>query len=106
MPIVKVKPYMYFREVVRGGEITLNLPDGATVADMLEKISEMYPELRKRLENEDYILMRGGRWPKPGERVRDGDEFALFPPVGGGSPEVLQSPALPRPERRPEPVNG
>jgi len=49
MPIVKVKPYMYLREVAGGGETILNLPDGATVADMLEKISEMYPELRKRL---------------------------------------------------------
>ena len=89
MPIVKVKLYMSFREIAGSEEISLYLPDGATVADMLEEISKELPELGRRIEKEDYILMKGGRWPKPHEKLSDGDEFALFPPVGGGSPEVL-----------------
>ncbi len=89
MPLVKVKLYMSFREIAGSDEVALNLPDGATVADMLEEISRRHPELGRRIENEDYILMKGGRWPKPHEKLNEGDEFALFPPVGGGSPEVL-----------------
>ncbi len=86
---VRIKLFALYRELVGEKEVELELPDGATVRDMLKALEERFPKLRGRLverkgEQRNFILMRGGRWPNINERLRNGEEFALFPPVGGG----------------------
>ena len=84
-----MKLFALYRELTGEREVEIELPDGAKVKDMLEALEERFPKLRGRLverrgEQRSYILMRGGRWPDLNEPLRDGEEFALFPPVGGG----------------------
>ncbi len=86
---VKIKLFALYRELTGQKEVELELPEGATVWDMLKTLEERFPKLKGRLtersgEQRNFILMRGGRWPDPGDRLREGDEFSLFPPVGGG----------------------
>ncbi|HDM92398.1 MAG TPA: MoaD/ThiS family protein [Candidatus Korarchaeota archaeon] len=79
-----VKLYMHFRELAGADSLTLELPDSATVQDFLRELGERVPKLDKRIKRGEYILMKGGRWPKAHETLSDGDVLALFPPVGGG----------------------
>ncbi len=84
-----MKLFALYRELTGEREVEIELPDGAKVKDMLEALEERFPKLRGRLverrgEQRNFILMRGGRWPDLEDRLRDGEEFALFPPVGGG----------------------
>ncbi len=86
---VRVKLFALYRELAGEKEVQLELPRGAKVMDMLKALEERFPRLRGRFterksEQRSYILMRGGRWPDLNEPLRDGEEFALFPPVGGG----------------------
>ncbi len=89
MPKVRIKLFALYRELAGQKEVELNLPDGATVKDMLTELEETFPKLRGKFTTErqgdrSYILMKGGRWPNLEDRLEDGDEFSLFPPVGGG----------------------
>ncbi len=86
---VRVKLFALYRELAGEREVELELPNGARVRDMLRALEDRFPKLRGRLterrgEQRNFILMRGGRWPDPDDMLKEGDEFALFPPVGGG----------------------
>ena len=71
------------RELLGESEFALELPDGATLVDC-------WDALRSRNNKVDSLaavtrLARNGRVAALlGERVADGDEIALLPPVGGG----------------------
>ncbi len=86
MPRVRVNLFAQFRELTGVKHVELELKEGATVMDMLREIEERYPRMRGRLTSEgaQYVLMKGGQWPKKEDRVEDGDVYALFPIVGGG----------------------
>jgi molybdopterin converting factor small subunit len=71
------------RELLGESEFELELPDGATLVDAWEA-------LRARNRKVDGLaavtrIARNGRVAALlDERVADGDEIALLPPVGGG----------------------
>lgn len=73
-----------------GAHVTVDLPDDATVATLLERLAQAYPKLAPLLPtclaaiNREFAF---GTTP-----IRSGDEVALFPPVSGGSsyPEFLR----------------
>ncbi len=75
---------MHFRELAGTDSVTIELPDSATVQDFLQELGKKVPKLAGRIRKGEYILMKGGRWPKSHETLTDGDVLALFPPVGGG----------------------
>lgn len=87
---VRVKFFAIYRELTGEKEVQIELPPGAKVLDMLRLLEERYPKLRGKFtegfegNRSSYILMKGGRWPDLNDRIEDGEEFALFPPVGGG----------------------
>ncbi len=86
MPKVRVNLFAQFRELTGVKQVEMELEEGATIWDMLQKIEELYPKMKGRLTSEgaQYVLMKGGKWPKREDRVEDGDVYALFPVVGGG----------------------
>ncbi len=87
---VRFKLFSIFREEAGTSEIEVLLPDGATILDAVKELASVKPRLKERLLNGDgtlkrgFHLMRDERWPKPDEKVRDGDLIVIFPPVGGG----------------------
>jgi molybdopterin converting factor subunit 1 len=79
---IRVKFFAAPREALGLSEITLEVPEGATVADLIERLKAQYPVLRAYTRflnvavNRAYVGMQ--------TRLRDGDEVACLPPVGGG----------------------
>jgi len=87
---VRFKLFSIFREEAGASEVVVQVPEGSTILDAVKELARVKPRLKKRLLNGDgtlkrgFHLMRDQRWPKPDEKVRDGDLIVIFPPVGGG----------------------
>src|SRR5262249_15831920 len=67
---------------VGAGQMQLDVPAGATVADVLTRLEGRFPRIKDyrpvvlTAVNEEYIAQS--------TRVEEGDEVAVFPPVSGG----------------------
>jgi len=67
-----------------GATAAMELPTGATVADLLERLSESQPlPLLKSL-----AVSVNAEFAPGAQELRDGDEVGVLPPVSGGSPKV------------------
>ncbi len=78
---VRVRLFASLREIFKSPYLEVELPDGATVADLVEVIREEAPHLGRggRFHvtiNKEFVDMDA--------KLHDGDEVAIFPPVGGG----------------------
>jgi molybdopterin converting factor subunit 1 len=79
---VQVKLFAALREATGTAQMELDLPPQAKVQDLVDALVRQYPALRSRLVfvhaavNRKYVSMQA--------ELRDGDEVALLPPVGGG----------------------
>lgn len=77
---VKVRVYatlrQYLPDLPMGESTVLSLPEGATVADVMDRLGIPGSEVRKCFVNG---LQREQDYPLRGQ-----DELAFFPPVGGG----------------------
>jgi molybdopterin synthase catalytic subunit len=78
------------KDIVGSRQLKLEVPSGATVADVLSSLEQSYPRIKDYRPvlltalNEEYV--------DQGTHVRDGDEVAIFPPVSGG--EVQADPLI------------
>jgi molybdopterin converting factor subunit 1 len=86
MTTVNVRLFAGLREMIGKPSIDVELPEGATVATLKERIEQEYPLVRALSSslvcaiNEEYV---------PGDRpIRAGDDIALIPPVSGGAPVI------------------
>ena len=79
---VRVKFFAAPREALGTDEIALDIPEGATVNDLIDTLREMYPVLDSYTHFLSVAVNRAhaGRQTE----LRDGDEVACLPPVGGG----------------------
>lgn len=88
--------YATLRQIVGAKRVQLALPEGATVAELLEAVLSGYPDLRPHLFGEDGQLSRhvhvfvNGRGavylPKRLEtELSTSDAVDIFPAVAGGS---------------------
>lgn len=77
---VRVRYFAQLRERLGDGS-DQELRAGATVASVWDAVLADHPKLKtvpvRFAVNERYV--------KPGQRLADGDELAVFPPVSGGS---------------------
>ncbi len=80
---VSVRLFAGLHEIVGQRQVSVDLPEGASIGDLREKLSSDYPAIVPFLStlvcavNEEYI---------PSEhRLNEGDEVALIPPVSGGT---------------------
>lgn len=60
----------------RDGSAMLDVPDGATIADVARRLG-IPPGL-------DRVLLLNGSEAEPEQRVRSGDVLDIFPPLAGG----------------------
>ena len=79
---VRVRLFAGLKELIGQQDITVDLPEGASVGDLREKLRRDIPRLASFLPslvcavNEEYRLTE---YP-----LHDGDEVALIPPISGG----------------------
>lgn len=65
-----------YPELGVGEAMTVELPDDATVAELVEELN---------LPKEDiHLIFVNGIVQKDGYSLSEGDEIGIFPPVGGG----------------------
>ncbi|MEQ8767940.1 MAG: MoaD/ThiS family protein [Planctomycetota bacterium] len=77
---IQIKAFAAIREVLGASELELELVEGARVQDALEALSAEHPALRE-------IPCGFGiahEYVGPDHPLKDEDELALLPPVGGG----------------------
>ena len=80
---VKLLFFASLKDIVGSRQLDFDVPSGATVNDLLERLEARYPGLRPYRSivltslNEDYV--------ERSTVISDGDEVAIFPPVSGGA---------------------
>jgi molybdopterin converting factor subunit 1 len=79
---VRVRLFAVLRDRSGIAELSLDLPDGATVAQAKEPLLERLPALREYLGRCGYAVNYG--YVRADAPLHDGDELALIPPVSGG----------------------
>ncbi|MDR7867037.1 MAG: MoaD/ThiS family protein [Sporomusaceae bacterium] len=76
---LEIRLYATLRQAVPAspdGVVPLDIPDGATVAQVLGLIKIDPADVR--------MIMVNGVAAELGQTLRDGDRLGLFPPLGGG----------------------
>lgn len=79
---VRVQLFAQLRDVAGSSEVSLDLPEGSSVADLLEKIYAQKPALRAR--DQSILVGAGVEFVKRDYQLKPGDEISLMPPVQGG----------------------
>jgi sulfur-carrier protein len=79
---VQVRFFAAPREALGVSELALDLPAGATVADLVARLVEQYPVLQSYVRFMNVAVNRA--YTGMQTRLRAGDEVACLPPVGGG----------------------
>lgn len=83
MPMkVTVKLYASFREIVGAKEEEIDVDDGMTVKDLLERYIERFPQIGRYRDH--IILSVNKEYGHPSRKLRNGDEVSFLPPVSGG----------------------
>lgn len=79
---VRARFFATFRDLVGTAATDVELPDGATVADLVQALrsrGEPYASLPP-----DSPVAVNRSWAGPDAGLEDGDEVAFLPPVAGG----------------------
>jgi len=79
---LKVRFFSAYRNITGVDEMTAEKPPGTTVGELFEDIVKIYPSLKKFKTAAMFAVNR--EFADPDQILRDGDEVAFMPPVGGG----------------------
>lgn len=90
---MQVKVFANLREICGGVKVEVK-PDGERVIDILDKMVEMYPDIEDEIFTEEkklkpfvHVYINGKNIIHLDDletKVKEQDQFALFPPVAGG----------------------
>ncbi len=81
---VRVIPFGVLKERLGGATAAVELPEGATVGELLRRLSERTPELMLR----GIAVSVNAEFATAAQTLREGDEVGLLPPVSGGTAET------------------
>src|SRR5579862_8553373 len=79
--LIRVRLFAVFRERAGRSEVELELPEGAVVAEALERLQSI-------TERAPAVLALNHEYAPVSAHLHPGDELALIPPVSGGSQDV------------------
>lgn len=79
---VNVRFFALYRERAGTSELGWELPESATLADLLREIRDAYPELAP--PDVEIVAAVNEEYADGGIVLRERDEVALIPPVSGG----------------------
>jgi molybdopterin converting factor small subunit len=77
---IRIQYFSQLRDL--NGPASIELPDGATVSDLLEVLFRQVPKLvawKKQL-----LIAAGTEWADRDHAIKSGDTISLMPPVQGG----------------------
>lgn len=79
---VRVKLFAIIRERAGTDQLTLDLPQGATVSSAVSVLRERFPAVADFLSRSAFAVNQS--YVKAETVLNDGDELAVIPPVSGG----------------------
>ena len=79
---VRVQFYAQLRNLTGLRESDVDLPKGATVRDLLEKIYSQQPALR--VHDKSILIGAGVEFVDRAYKLKSGEEISIMPPVQGG----------------------
>jgi MoaE-MoaD fusion protein len=79
---VSVRLFAGLRERAGRGELELELPEGASVADALAAVGDLAAGV-------PLVMAVNREYAEPTQALSPGDELALIPPVSGGAPHAV-----------------
>jgi MoaD family protein len=79
---IRVQFYSHLRDLTGASELSIDLPDKATVGDLLTKIYEKVPTLRSR--DKSILIGAGVEFVDRNYELKPGEEISIMPPVQGG----------------------
>lgn len=80
---VRVRLFAIQREQAGARRVELELPQGSSIEDAWTAIVRRHPILAAGRPSLRFA--RNGEYAEPGDRLEDGDELAIIPPVSGGA---------------------
>ena len=84
---VTIQFFSFLRQMAGQNELTLDLPEGATVADALAQLYTRFPRLKEA--EKTTLLAVGVEFANRTRQLRDGDVLSLMPPLQGGADDEL-----------------
>jgi len=79
---IRLQFYAQLRDLSGVDELKLELPQGATVRELLEKIYAQRPALRAH--DKSILVGAGLEFVERNYKLNPGEEIAVMPPVQGG----------------------
>lgn len=79
---IKLKFFALYRELVGKKETEKELKSGSKVQDLLNVLYKEYPKLKKY--HDEIIVSVNKNYSSENTKLKDKDEVAIFPPIGGG----------------------
>ena len=77
---IQIQYFSHLRDL--NGPVSIDLPEGATVAELLEILFRQDPKLAAW--NKPLFIASGTDWVHRDYVIRSGDTISLMPPVQGG----------------------
>ncbi len=79
---VTVHFHSYFKDLAGCAGVSAEMPDGSSLADLLQKMRASFPKLEPMRRST--LVAVGVDYQSAEYRLKEGDEVSLFPPVQGG----------------------
>lgn len=83
---LQIRTFAMVRHVLGTASLNLELPAGATVAQLLERLTADYPPIAPYLDR--IVVTVNQQFVDRAQVLASEDEVAIFPPVSGGSQET------------------
>jgi molybdopterin converting factor small subunit len=77
-----VQFFSQLKEIAGASEMTLDLPAGTSIAELLARLYVDFPELAKWDRN--LLIGIGVDFVERDQKIRPNDQIAIMPPVQGG----------------------
>jgi len=88
---IRVLFFGLLKDICGHAEERLDLPDGSTAGSVFDHYASAFPRLRQMASS--IVLARNHEFAQTADRLSEGDEVALLPPVSGGSIHEIKDPA-------------
>lgn len=79
---IKIELFSVYREAIGEKEIEIEIKDDAKIKDIIQFLTKKYPSIRKFIGYAIFSINH--EYADENRSVKEGDEIAIFPPIGGG----------------------
>ena len=79
---ITLKLFSVYRDITGSKQMTIDVAPGTTLVDLLGRLLNSYPALKPLAES--VVLAVNRDFADSETSLKEGDEVALMPPIGGG----------------------